>query len=538
MQRIFESLLEDVTSSFGNYLEEDKDVVYSTPSLDKSILDSIEISSNYLRVALYKHGSIEEGVEIRFRETPYYDEKKRRYVGGNFYLLGYAKKGDMSKSYIASHQCHVGGSSGYDGALFTLSNIFNILNDKNLALFQVMPHVLKAIKRAENHLSISNTYLSDTYYLLYLDDLQQTVNYIVGIESESNVSQLEKWSAWYGLGGTLVNLLNLELSRKELSDVKELLLSSPVLMDYLNKVINEDSFVLNGFDTMYHRVKSILYDMALKYSSESKYIKELVDRFKLSKDRLYFTYDKRKNDINLEAIIITSKSRLNELIRYLYNFSELKLLSIFGVNIFNIPKEISLLDISHLRINCGFLREIPNFIYSMHQLEELDLEDNYISYIDDSISLLDNLKHLTLSHNLISKLPRGLFDLKLSSLNMRRNLLRKIGSEIGEMSELEYLNLSINQIRKIPRELFNIDLKYLILDGNFLRSIPNDINKLVHLKHLSIRNNARNIKLPKTLYNLTQLEKFNIQGSPIKNLNYELFKRFYLKVLKNQSHQL
>ncbi|KAH8832765.1 hypothetical protein DL96DRAFT_1583261 [Flagelloscypha sp. PMI_526] len=80
---------------------------------------------------------------------------------------------------------------------------------------------------------------------------------------------------------------------------------------------------------------------------------------------------------------------------------------------------------------------------------------------------------LLLANNLISRLPRALWELdNLVFLDLRNNSLRLIPPEIGQMTRLESLNLAGNRIEFLPSEITNLAaLKKLLIVPNPLKPL-------------------------------------------------------------------
>ncbi|KAF9453542.1 hypothetical protein P691DRAFT_792238 [Macrolepiota fuliginosa MF-IS2] len=75
--------------------------------------------------------------------------------------------------------------------------------------------------------------------------------------------------------------------------------------------------------------------------------------------------------------------------------------------------------------------------------------------------------HLIFSNNLITKLPRKLWDLdRLTVLTLRGNRLEVLPPEIRRLHNLEDLNIANNQLQYVPSELLLMNLRVLNLHPN------------------------------------------------------------------------
>ncbi|MFA5207732.1 MAG: leucine-rich repeat domain-containing protein [Candidatus Paceibacterota bacterium] len=110
------------------------------------------------------------------------------------------------------------------------------------------------------------------------------------------------------------------------------------------------------------------------------------------------------------------------------------------------------------------LTKVPEYVFSMKQLEELNLSNNQLTgAIPSQIGQLKNLKILNLSHNLMTGLP----------------------AELGQLSQLTELDVSYNSLTGLPNELGNLkNLKTFNLIGNNYSTLDLDgiINKLPSLQ--------------------------------------------------------
>ncbi|KAM6963333.1 volume-regulated anion channel subunit LRRC8C [Aplochiton taeniatus] len=179
----------------------------------------------------------------------------------------------------------------------------------------------------------------------------------------------------------------------------------------------------------------------------------------------------------------------------------------------NLKKMVNLTELE--LVHCD-LERIPHSIFSLSNLQELDLKENNIrsieeivsfqhlrkltclklwhnsiTYIPEHIKKLSSLERLYFGHNKIEILPSHLFLCnKLRYLEMSNNDIRFIPPEIGVLQSLQYFSVSCNKIENLPDELFFCKkLKTLKLGKNLLSSLSPKISYLIHLTHLELKGN-------------------------------------------------
>ncbi|XP_028988006.1 volume-regulated anion channel subunit LRRC8D [Betta splendens] len=134
--------------------------------------------------------------------------------------------------------------------------------------------------------------------------------------------------------------------------------------------------------------------------------------------------------------------------------------------------------------NCE-LERIPHAIFSLTNLQELDLKSNHIRTIEEIISL----QHLR----------------RLTCLKLWHNNITAISSSIGQVKSLETLQLSHNKLEALPVALFMLPkLRHLDVSHNSITVLPPDVGFLQNLQHLAINSNKLEV-LPKSLFRCSKL---------------------------------
>lgn len=144
-----------------------------------------------------------------------------------------------------------------------------------------------------------------------------------------------------------------------------------------------------------------------------------------------------------------------------YNWQvEVENISVFEAFFQNMP--ITYLDISYLE-----LKNFPQWILMLKNLEHLDLSKNQIKDIPKSISNLAKLEELNMEDNQIEVLPEEIGQLKnLERLVLDYNEIKELPQSIGELSSLEWLCLERNKIKALPKSCLKLqNLEWLSIEG-------------------------------------------------------------------------
>ncbi|XP_029940758.1 volume-regulated anion channel subunit LRRC8A-like [Salarias fasciatus] len=179
----------------------------------------------------------------------------------------------------------------------------------------------------------------------------------------------------------------------------------------------------------------------------------------------------------------------------------------------SLKKMVNLMELELVRCD---LERIPHSIFSLHNLQEIDLKDNnlktieeiisfqhlhrlvclklwynQIAYIPIQIGTLTNLERLYLNRNKIEKIPSQLFFCrKLRFLDLSHNNLTSIHADVGFLQNLQYFAVTANRIESLPPELFQCKkLRTLNLGNNCLQTLPSRFGELTGLTQLELRGN-------------------------------------------------
>ncbi|XP_030630017.1 volume-regulated anion channel subunit LRRC8D [Chanos chanos] len=190
-------------------------------------------------------------------------------------------------------------------------------------------------------------------------------------------------------------------------------------------------------------------------------------------------------------------------------------------------------NLAELELHNCELERIPHAIFSLINLQELDLKSNNIRTIEEiisfqhlkrltclklwhnkiitipqSISHVKSLETLYLSHNKLETLPTPLFYLpKLRHLDVSHNSISVIPPEVGLLQNLQHFAITGNKVEVLPKQLFRCNkLKVLCLGSNGISTIPESIGLLVQLSQLELKGNCLD-RLPPQLGQCRLLRK-------------------------------
>ena len=164
-----------------------------------------------------------------------------------------------------------------------------------------------------------------------------------------------------------------------------------------------------------------------------------------------------------------------------------------GVEGDNCGDDLTIVDLSHNQLTA--IEEGPGLL-SRTSIQELTMENNYIRFIDENVTLTFSLKVLKLSNNQISHLPSNLFrHLSLRELHLANNTLSSLPESLflGQFN-LEILDLSGNVLMSsgLPANLTQ-DLPNLLelnLCSNQLQDLSDELTGFLFNLQVSVENGS------------------------------------------------
>ncbi|XP_055010349.1 LOW QUALITY PROTEIN: volume-regulated anion channel subunit LRRC8A-like [Boleophthalmus pectinirostris] len=188
----------------------------------------------------------------------------------------------------------------------------------------------------------------------------------------------------------------------------------------------------------------------------------------------------------------------------------------------SLKKMVNLSELELIRCD---LERIPHSIFSLHNLQELDLKDNNLKTIEEIISFqhLHRLVCLKLWCNQIAYIPIQIGTLtNLEKLYLNRNKIEKIPSQLFYCCKLRFLDLSHNNFTNIPADTgFLQNLQYLAVTANRIENLPNELFQCKKLRTLNLGNNCLH-SLPSRFGELSALTQLELRAKRLECLSVEL----------------
>ncbi|XP_070773813.1 volume-regulated anion channel subunit LRRC8C [Enoplosus armatus] len=171
------------------------------------------------------------------------------------------------------------------------------------------------------------------------------------------------------------------------------------------------------------------------------------------------------------------------------------------------------------------LERIPSAVFSLNNLQELDLKENKLTTVEEILSLQHcrRLVTLRLWHNKITYIPDHISKLHtLETLDVSWNKLRKLPSRLCLCTKLRHLDVSHNQLTSLPPDIAIMQgLQFFSAAFNCLETLPDELFSCKRLKTLALGNNSLSY-LSSRVADLPQLVRLEIKGNRLDSLPLEI----------------
>ena len=203
-------------------------------------------------------------------------------------------------------------------------------------------------------------------------------------------------------------------------------------------------------------------------------------------------------------ILDLKHNKLTTLPTSIGNLPCLEVLNLHGNQLIIVPSALeNLSSLKKLNLGLNSLHAVPEWIKNLHSLKKLGLGGNKsLSNFQEWIGFLPPIVELNLYDNDIKKLPDSIGSLNsLEFLKLPNNKLTALPESFMKLTSLKTLDLSWNNITELPEWISSLSsLEELNLRGNKLEALPETISSLSSLKILNITLNKKDIiELPKDL---------------------------------------
>jgi internalin A len=191
-------------------------------------------------------------------------------------------------------------------------------------------------------------------------------------------------------------------------------------------------------------------------------------------------------------------------------------LDLSGLSLKTLPPEIGQLNVlNELYIQDNYLTMLPAEIGKLPILTCLYLYNNRLTKFPLQICQLSKLTELYIGENNIAELPPDIGELTaLEKLYLYRNKLTTLPSEIGKLTAVTRLSLNNNQLITLPEGISKLKaLSRFYLYDNQLTTLPTGIGQLKALTRLALAHNQL-MTLPSEIGLITTLEELYLHENP------------------------
>ena len=225
------------------------------------------------------------------------------------------------------------------------------------------------------------------------------------------------------------------------------------------------------------------------------------------------------------------------------SFEKLQNLEKLYLSFLAIDSSVSLIGIANLPNLSEVVLDKPNQKMVDEVLKNKNITSLKITRAFDVVFDFSEAKHLVrldLENNGLRHIPNSIYELSnLESLVMSNNLLEEVSHEIGKLTKLKVLSLYENRLAILPDELIQcVQLEYIYLDYNrSLNAIPQKIGKLKHLKDLTL-SYCQLSEIPKSIEQCTDLRMLVLHHNKLSKLDLDFNKSPLLVNIKLNNNQL
>ncbi|XP_036440529.1 DISP complex protein LRCH3 isoform X4 [Colossoma macropomum] len=175
-----------------------------------------------------------------------------------------------------------------------------------------------------------------------------------------------------------------------------------------------------------------------------------------------------------------------------------------------------LTDTTRADLSRNRLSELPVEVCMFVSLENLNLYQNCLRSLPESLINLQALTYLNISRNQLSTLPAHVCSLPLKVLIACNNKLVSLPEELGQLRQLTELDVSCNEIQTLPSQVGQLEaLRDLNIRRNHLVRLPPELAELP-LVRLDFSCNKVTL-IPVCYRNLRHLQSIVLDNNPLQS---------------------
>ena len=166
-------------------------------------------------------------------------------------------------------------------------------------------------------------------------------------------------------------------------------------------------------------------------------------------------------------------------------------------------------------------------------LDSLSFDTAYVySDLKEALKNPDEIYRLSLRKLKLKTIPEDVYRLKnLNELDLGKNNIKELSGDIIKLSYLQKLNLERNQLETLPKEIGALkNLKQLILNQNQIYTLPWEMGDLEKLEYIDLWSNNIS-ELPKTMKKLTNLKRIDMRVISLNQEQQDALKNLFPDVI-------
>lgn len=175
-----------------------------------------------------------------------------------------------------------------------------------------------------------------------------------------------------------------------------------------------------------------------------------------------------------------------------------------------------------LRLIHNSIRKLPGDLGKCSKLESMNFGWNHVSLIDEDMfgeRAFPLLEVINLNHNRLTALPANFGHTsspnRIRHIDLSENTLLAVPDSLRCCRNLFFLNISHNRIKKLPSPFLYKKLEKLFMSFNELCELPDDLGECRELKKIRMQHNQVK-RLPDTMLNLREkLQEFLVSNNPL-----------------------